>query len=128
MFTYFTQGYTSGKKLLEDLKSIHPRVFFYYGKPLPIEDDKDFFLQRFGEKFGNLSEEFVRDEKGSLLHADLVLHFTIKGKLHYLTVADLSLYGASKLFGVYDSLNSPDLYQSGLTNVNSIGIKGWREF
>ena len=74
-------------------------MFFYYGKPLPIEDDKDFFLQRFGEKFGNLLEEFVRDEKGSLLHADLVLHFPLKGKLHYLTVADLSLYGKSYLFG-----------------------------
>ena len=51
LFTYFTQGYISGKKLLEDLKSIHPRVFFYYGKPLPIEDDKAFFLQRFKESF-----------------------------------------------------------------------------
>ncbi|RTZ59708.1 MAG: hypothetical protein DSZ31_03455 [Gammaproteobacteria bacterium] len=127
LFTYFTQGYTFGKKLLEDLETLkngNPTVFFYYGKPIPIEDDKDFFLQRFGEKFGNLSEEFVKDEKGSLLHVDLVLHFTTKGKLHYITVADLSLYGASDLFGGYDSLNSPDLYQSGLTRIYNTDLKG----
>ena len=124
LFTYFTQGYTFGKKLLEDLKNIHPAVFFYYGKPIPVEDDKDFFLQRFGEKFGNLSGEFTKDEKGSLLHVDLVLHFTIKEKLHYITVADLSLYGAGDLFGGYDLLNSPDLYQSGLTRIYNTDLKG----
>jgi len=113
MFVYFSQGYGFGKKLLEDLGNKDLPVFFYYGKPYPVEDDRDFFLERFTEQYGNLSEEFVEDRKGSLLHADLILHFANK-KAHYIAVADLSLFKANELFEGYDRLNREDLYPSGL--------------
>ncbi len=129
MFIYFTQGYTFGKKLLEDLEylkenGLEPAVFFYYGKPTPVEDDKDFFLQRFKGRFGELPKEFVIDEKGSLLHVDLILHFTVGEKFHHITVVDLSLYGAKELFSGYDLLNTEDFFQSGLKKIYQTDLRG----
>jgi hypothetical protein len=118
MFIYETQGYIFGKNLLEDLKnSEKPEVFFYYGKPIPVEDDREFFLQRFTEQFGEIPSEFVSAEKGSLLHVDLIIHFSDKKGLHYITVADLSLFKANELGGYYDHLNREDTFQAGLRGI-----------
>ena len=38
LLTYLTQGYAFGKQLLEEVKNHNPQMFFYYGKPIPIED------------------------------------------------------------------------------------------
>jgi len=100
-------------------------MFFYYGKPIPIKDDKDFYLQRFGEKFKNNLKGFTSEIKDSLPHVDLVLHLTV-GKTHLITVADLSLYEASELFGYYESLKNKPTYPKGLERLSEFSLKAMR--
>ena len=101
------------------------QVFFYYEKPIPIEDDKDFYLQRFGEKFKNNLKWFTSETKGSLLHVDLFLHLTV-GKSYLITVADLSLYGASELFDYYECLKDEPTYPKGLERLSEFDLKAMR--
>jgi hypothetical protein len=118
MFIYLLQGYTFGKSLLEDwetLKGIKPNLFFYYGKPIPVEDDKNFFFQRFEEKFGNI--EGATDRKGALIHTDIILHLTAGENFHYIVVADLSLSKAGRLLDGYKFLNREDFFQAGINRI-----------
>ena len=121
---YFLQGYTFGNALLSEVekKNLKPEVFFYYGKPIPVEDDREFFLTRFGEKFGEHLKGFDSEEKGSLLHTDLILHLKV-GELHYITVADLSLYGAKKLFGHYEYFRNEPTFHLGLEKISDFDLR-----
>ena len=124
MFHYFAQGYTFGERLLEDLgKTSKIEVFLYYGKPIPVENDAEFFRQRFGERFGEIGEEFLSEDRGSLLHSDLILHL-FNGKGHYITVVDLSLAHASELFGAYDHLNREDTFKYGISRIFDVDLRG----
>ncbi len=122
---YFLQGYTFTKGLLEPLLLYRPELFFYYGKPVPVEDEIGFFRQRFEENFGVAPRG---EGRGELTHADTVLHLTLKGKKeHFIAVLDLSLSGAKGLFKGYEYLKKPEDFEQGLSylmeeDLNRVGL------
>ncbi|NPA13696.1 MAG: hypothetical protein GXN97_00730 [Aquificae bacterium] len=118
---YFLQGKTFASQLLTKLEEKFERsnlaVFFYYGKPFPIEDDKDFALERFSQKFGEEIKPILIEEKGSLIHTDWILHLTTADGKHVINIADISFLYAKDYFDFYKFLRDEFLFAHGIYSI-----------